>query len=129
MKRILTEKMAEVLKDREISDVIDNLLHSEHHMPRSHSAILIGSNINKDYPKYLQLLLNEMNKDIHFLGVRLGVKSAWTIAISLIENLKKEDYPKIKKEFDKWDKEEKEGLLDWLKDFPDHCKILKEGKV
>ncbi len=129
MKKIFSQDTVGIINNRETSDVISNLLHSDHDMPRSHAAMLIGLRIDDDYAKYSELLLKEMNEKIHFLNIRLGVKSVWTVAISLIENLKPEDYPKIKKEFDKWDKEEKEGLLDWLKDFPDHIKILKEGKL
>jgi|GEM_PF-1718833 len=129
MEKILNGSTVENIIDSDLDKVVNQMLHYEHDFHRGRAIILIGIRINEDYPKYSQLLLTEMNKDIHFLGVRLGVKSAWTIAVALIENLKAEDYPKIKKEFDKWDKEEKEGLLDWLKDFPDHLKILKEGKL
>jgi hypothetical protein len=129
MKNILNASTIENIKDSNLDKVVEQMLNYDHDFHRGRAAILIGIRINEDYPKYSQLLISEMNKEIHFLGVRLGVKSAWTIAIVLIENLKPADYPKIKKEFDKWDEDEKEGLLDWLKDFPDHCKILKEGKL
>ncbi|OPC01941.1 hypothetical protein BAS10_18535 [Elizabethkingia meningoseptica] len=129
MEKIFSKETIKNVPDRELNELINKFLHSDHGLTRSMSIIQIALRVDEDYEKYSKLLLNEMNMLIHFLGIRFGIKSVWTIAISLIENLKKEDYPKIKKEFDKWDKEEKEGLLDWLKDFPDHCKILKEGKV
>lgn len=129
MKKILTEKMFEVIKERETSEVIENLLNANHDLPRTHAVILIGFRINDDYKNYSKLLLEEMNKDIHFLNVRLGIKSAWTTAVALIENLKEKDYPKIKEQFDKWDLEERENLLEWLEDFPEHRKILKEGRI
>lgn len=128
MEIIMKKEIVNDIFNNNIDDILMKLK-DDYHLARTRAAILISLRMNEDYPKYSQLLLTEMNKDIHFLGVRLGVKSAWTIAVALIENLKVEDYPKIKKEFDKWDKEEKEGLLDWLKDFPDHLKILKEGKL
>jgi len=115
------------IKDRNLEEIQQHL-QSDHDFPRSKTAILIGHRINEDYNKYSDLLLREMNNDIHFLNVRFGIKSAWTIAIVLIENLKKEDYGKIKSEFDKWDTEEKTGLIDYLKDHPDYIRILKTGQ-
>ena len=129
MEKIFLEDTIKNVPDRELSELADKFLNSDHGLTRSMSAIQIALKIDEDHEKYSKLLLNEMNKSIHFLGIRFGIKSAWTIAIVLIENLKPEDYPKIKKEFDKWDKDEKEGLLDWLKDFPNHLKVLNEGKL
>ncbi|EQB93064.1 hypothetical protein CMU93_15610 [Elizabethkingia anophelis] len=129
MEKIFSKETIKNVPDRELNEIVNNFLNSDHGLTRSMSIIQIALRVDEDYEKYSKILLNEMNKHIHFLGIRFGIKSGWTIAISLIENLKKEDYPKIKKEFDKWDKEEKEGLLDWLKNFPDHCKILREGIV
>lgn len=129
MDKIFSQETIKTIENRATKDIIDNLLHATHDMPRSHAAILIGLRINDDYQKYSKLLLKEMNEKIHFQNIRLGIKSVWTVAISAIENLKPEDYPKIKKEFDKWDEEEKKDLLDWLKHHPDHCKVLKEGRL
>ncbi len=129
MNKIFSQETINSIKNRDTKDIIDNFLHATHDMPRSHAAILIGLRINNDYQKYSKLLLEEMAKKIHFQNVRLGIKSAWTVAISAIENLNPIDYFKIKNEFDKWDEEERQNLLEWLKHHPYHCKILKEGKV
>lgn len=129
MQKIFSQETILNVPNREIPEIIENFLNSDHGLTRGMSAIQIALKINDDYPKLSLLLLNEMNKKIHFLNIRFGIKSAWTLAISLIENLKPDDYFKIKKEFDRWNKEEKEDILNWLKDFPDHLKILKEGKL
>lgn len=129
MEKIFSENTIKNIPNRESNELVNKFLHSDHGLSRSMSVIQIALKVNENYPKYSQLLLSEMNKKIHFQGIRLGIKSAWTLAVVLIENLKPQDYLKIKKEFDKWDEDEKNGLLDWLEDFPDHLKILKEGRL
>lgn len=129
MKKIFSEETIRIIKDRETVEVVSSMLNSSYHLSRSHAAILVGIRIDENYLNYMQLLLNEMNKEVHFSNIRFGIKSAWTVAISLIEHLKPEDYPKIKQEFDKWDNEEKENLLNWLKQYPEHCKILEDGHL
>lgn len=129
MKKIIAKEWVKDILDTDLSEIIKNRLNADHHLPRTRAAILIGLRINEDYDKYSELLLQEMNKSIHFGGVRLGVPSAFTIAVALIENLQEKDYPKIKETFDKWEAEDKDYLLGWLSDFPDHKKILLEGKL
>lgn len=128
MNKIFSQETIKNLPERNVSEVIDKFLNSEHNLSRELSILQIALRINENYVEHSNLLLNEMNKDIHFRNdFKLGVKSAWTLAVALIENLIPEDYLKIKKEFHKWDEKEQRDLLDWLKDHPDHCKILKEG--
>lgn len=129
MEKIYSHETIKNVPERELSETIDNFLHSDHGLSRSMSVIKIALQVNDDYQKYSTLLLKEMNEKVHFLSIRFGIKSAWTVAISAIENLNPEDYPKIKKEFYKWDADEKQGLTEWLKDFPDHIKILSEGRL
>ena len=129
MEKIFSEETIKNVPNRELSELINKFLNSDYGLTRSMAAIQIALKIDEDYEKYSKLLLNEMNKNIHFLGIRFGIKSAWTIAIASIENLKPEDYSKIKKEFNKWDEDEKEDLLEYLKSHAEHCKILKEGKL
>lgn len=129
MEKIFSQETIKNVPNRELTELTNKFLNSDHGLTRSMSSIQIALRINENYQKYSELLLNEMNKEIHFLGIRFGIKSAWSIAVALIENLNPEDYPKIKKEFDRWDKEEKDNLLEYLKLHSDHCKILKEGKL
>jgi len=130
MNKIFSQDTIKNLPSRNVAEIINKFLNSEHNLSRELAILQIALRINENYVEYSKLLLNEMNKDIHFRNdFKLGVKSAWTLAVALIENLIPEDYPKIKKEFDKWDEEEKKDLLDWLKHHPDHCKVLKEGKL
>lgn len=129
MERIFTEETIKNVPERDTNEIINKFLNSDHGLTRSMSAIQIALKSNNDYKKHSEILLDEMNKNIHFLGVRFGIKSAWTIAIALIECLKKEDYFKVKNEFDKWSEDKKKGLLAWLKDYPDHSKILINGKI
>ena len=128
MKKIISQKIIDNLPNREIDIWIKEFLHADHGLSRELAIISIASKLRENYSKYSQMLLNEMNNEVHFMGVRLGNKSAWTLAIALIENLKTEDYIRIKQEFNRWGEEEKEGLLDWLKDFPDHRKILEKSR-
>jgi hypothetical protein len=123
MNKIFDKEVVNDIYDRNIIDVIE-WLSAPHHFPRSKGAMLIAVRINENYPEYSTLLLKEMKNDIHFEPIRFGIKSAWTIAIVLIENLKSEDYPKIKQAFDTWDAEEKEGLLEYLRNHPEHRKVL-----
>lgn len=123
MKKIITAQMANVFSNRNDSEILNELLVSDHHLARSHAAINLGSKLQA-HDDYKEILIKQMNNDVQFENVRFGIKSAWTIAVVLAENLKEKDYPRLKEAFDKWDIEEKEGLLDWLKDNPDHIKIL-----
>lgn len=130
MNKIFSQDTIKNLPVRSASEIINKFLNSEHNLSRELAILQIALRINENYGEYSMLLLSEMNKHVHFKNdFKLGVKSAWTLAAALIENLIPEDYPKIKKEFDKWDEEEKKDLLDWLKHHPDHCKVLKEGKL
>lgn len=129
MKKIFSQETIINVPNRELEELTNKFLNSNHGLTRSMSAIQIALKMDENYEKHSKILLNEINKPIHSLGIRFGIKSSWTIVIALIENLKPEDYPKIKQGFDKWDNEEKERLFDWLKDFPDHLRILKEGHL
>lgn len=129
MNKIFEQEILKNVPDRGLEELVSRFLNCDHGLSRSMAAIQIALKLAENYDKYSKLLLNEMNKEVHFLGIRFGIKSAWTIAIVLIENLKQVDYSKIKKEFDKWDNEEKEDLLEWLKSYPEHIKILKEGNL
>ncbi|MFT6923197.1 MAG: hypothetical protein ACJA1C_002219 [Crocinitomicaceae bacterium] len=96
---------------------------------RDSSIIFIGLSLDENYEKYTNALFVALEKDVHFGNVRLGIKSAWTIALVLAENLRPKDYLKLKNSFSKWPKEEKKGLLDWLKDYPEQSQILKFGNL
>ena len=124
MKKIYPKETINQVPDREISDIVKEFLNSSHGLSRTISAIQIGHKLKENYQNFSEILLNELNKEIHFESIRLGVPSAWTIAIVLAENLKEKDYPKLREEFNKWNNEEKEGLLDWLKNHPEHIQIL-----
>lgn len=125
MKRILTESMIDSIKDRATVELIEDFLNSNHHLPRTHAAITIGLRMHKNYSQYSTLLLEEMNQEIHFSNVSGGVKSAWSIAVSLAENLREVDYPKLKAAFKKWDSDEQKNLLEWIADFPEQQAILR----
>ena len=128
MKKIYPKETISQVPDREISELESDFLNSDHGIKRTLSAIQIGLKINEDYKNNSQLLLKELNKEIHFESIRLGVPSAWTIAIVLTENLKETDFPKLRKEFKKWNHEQKELFLSWLKDHPEHIQILTGGE-
>ena len=129
MNKIINNDFIEGMKSTAIKEVINDHLKSSYELARSRAAIFLGLKLNESYAKYAHILLQEMNEEIHFENVRLGVKSAWTIAVVLAENLNKKDYQKLKEELDKWEEEEKQGLISWLKDFPDQIKILTEGRL
>lgn len=107
-----------------LEDVLNRGLSSNSDFVRTSCAIFLGLNLNENYNKYSAFLLQELSKEIHFENVRLGIKSAWTIALVLAENLKPEDYHKLKNEFRKWSKEEQEDFLYWLKEFTEQIEIL-----
>ena len=100
MNKIFSQETIKNLPERNVSEVINKFLNSEHNLSRELSILQIALRINENYVEHSNLLLNEMNKDIHFRNdFKLGVKSAWTLAVALIENLIPEDYLKIKKNF------------------------------
>ncbi len=117
------ETVADII-DYSINYKLKKHLTSESDYVRSRAAIAIGLRLEENYAKLSDLLLNEMISDIHFMNIRFGIKSAWIIAMSLAENLREEDYPKLQEAFQKWNREEREGLIEYLKDLPTHVKIL-----
>lgn len=129
MKKIITEEFYETIKERRIAEAIEDFLNDNLHMARTNAIAMIALNLDENYREYSKLLLTEMTNEIHFGIVRLGAKSAWALAIALAENLKPEDYAELQKQFAKWDDEEKELLLDWIKDFPEQISILTTGKL
>lgn len=128
MKKIYPKETISQIPDREVAEIVEEFLHSSHGLSRTVSAIQIGLKLKENYQNCSEILLNELNKEIHFESIRLGVPSAWTIAVVLAENLKEKDYPKLREAFNKWDNEEKEGLLDWLENHPEHIQILMCGE-
>ena len=129
MKKIISQETINSFPKRSIVQLQKDFLHDKHDLGRTMAIICIGSELANNYFEISKLLLNEMQNKIHFGNVRLGIKSAWTLAIVLIENLKDVEHIKLKQEFDKWDIEERDALLEWLKDFPEHLKILKQGNL
>ncbi|MBL7730355.1 MAG: hypothetical protein JNM88_04190 [Chitinophagaceae bacterium] len=127
MKKIFPKETIADVYDHNIDDDI-KYLHSDHDFLRSKTAMLIGNRINEYYDEYSKLLLHEMNEPIHFTHIRFGIKSAWTIAIILAENLKPSDYSKLKAAFSQWSEEEKQEILQWLRNHPDHYRILSGTK-
>ncbi len=129
MNKIITKSLAEIEGYFTIKEAMDAKIHSELDSVRSNAAILIGLKMDENYSRYSSFLLDELGEPIHHENVRLGIKSAWTIALVLAENLKSSDYPKLKKQFATWDKEDKELMLLWLADYPEQSNILKNGKL
>ncbi|NVK63106.1 MAG: hypothetical protein HWE22_00915 [Flavobacteriales bacterium] len=129
MNKILTEQIVQQLPNRSLEELTQHFLNKNHVLSRSMAAIQIGLSMHSNYPKYSQLLLQEMTNEIHFEYPKLGISSAWTIAVILAENLKQKDYYKLKKEFSKWSSEEKDSLFDWLKNYPEQRNILEYGKI
>jgi hypothetical protein len=127
--KIFTGASVKDMADMPIDKVINEHLRANSDLVRSRAAIFIGMRINDDYDKYSNLLLSEMNEEIHFQNVRILSKSAWTIAIILIENLRDKDFFKIKLCFDKWDVDKQEDLVFHIKDFPSYISILKTGSI
>lgn len=124
MEKIVLPNLVASISDKKTTTVINEFLHSDNPMMRIHAAMLISLRMDEHYKKYSELLLKELKNPLHFQIVRLGVKSAWIIAVGLAENLKEEDYYKLQDSILEWEMEEREGLKDWLKDFPTQIGIL-----
>lgn len=124
MKKIIVPTLIAPINDRDTAAVIKDCLHVNLGMMRIHAAMLIALRINEQYENYRELLLEELNNPLHFQSVRLGVKSAWIIAVGLAENLTPADYQRLKECMLQWDVEEREGLKEWLADFPVQRSII-----
>lgn len=129
MKKIITKSWIEETGKFKDEEAINEKLHSSSDFMRSNAAIYIGLHLQSNYLRLSRILLNEMEKDVHFENVRLGIKSAWTIALVLAENLNASEYSHLKTAFSNWPKEERDGLLNWLKDYPEQKSILLNGVI
>ncbi|NOQ75367.1 MAG: hypothetical protein GQ574_25375 [Crocinitomix sp.] len=126
MEKIMKLEIANAISHRATDEIVSKLIDQESSILfKTHAAIHLGNKLEElGYSEYSDLLLGQLNIESHFEIVRLGVKPAWTLAIVLAENLKEEDYPKLRQEFNKWDSDERDGLLNWIKDFPEQTLIL-----
>lgn len=124
MDKVYPKEIVDQLPPLTVEELVKDYLHSGLCLSRILAAIQIVHQFEKDYTAYSQLLLDEMNAPIHFDGMDKGVKSAWTIAIVLIENLQPGDYPKLKAAFSKWEPAERAGLLGWLAPYPEQMSVL-----
>src|SRR5262245_10938483 len=110
MEQIIKKDILENFKDKTLSDMAIQL-HHEHALARGIAVNVIGLRLEEEYEYYSNLLLKEMSNNIHFEPIRLGIKTAWNIAVILAENLKEKDYPKLKQAFDQWPNSEREDLF------------------
>jgi len=124
MDKVYPREIADQLPPLSVEALQADYLHSGLCLSRILAAIQIAHQFDQDYTAYSDLLLSEMNKAIHFDGEDKGVKSAWTIAIVLTENLKPGDYPRLKAAFSAWPPAERAGLLGWLADYPEQMSVL-----
>jgi hypothetical protein len=113
MEKILKKEILESFKKETLS-TMEARLRDEHDLTRGIAVNVIGLRLEEGYARYSKVLLDEMNVPIHFSPVKLGIKTAWNIAVVLAENLKETDYMKLKTAFNKWPKGEKTDLLEWL---------------